>query len=441
VTSPVRVRTVVGMAAIGADPEALDELARALDRAGDELASVAARVDAALRRTDWDGPDAARFRHRWTGAHRRHLRAQAARCRSLARQVSRHAGEQRRAALSTGAPTDGARLPDVARSGRVLHGTMAASVGPWSASVSGTLRVDDLGDRRRVTYEDRQGAGIGISGGTGFRAMAGERVVAAGTTADAGVSATSTVRRTWTVEPDDLTTLLAALTLHDAVEAASGPMGRVRGHVLRAVDVLTGGRLPAPSLDGAERTEDLVAVELGAAGWAALGAGSSTSRTAAGELSGRLAVGVAREGRDRWLLLEADGAAAAGIGSLLGDPTGLLDAAGTVRVEVPVGGDARPLLVTATSDDGDGEQILRLALDGELAAPALDAGRRAIEALRRGDVDAAARALRSVRWDAGATAIEVSTVERTPSTAGFDAAVGPGSVRLDGTDEEWERRP
>ncbi|UDY37801.1 hypothetical protein [Dermatobacter hominis] len=435
------------MTAIGADPEALDDVARALVGAGDELARVAVRVDAALGRTPWDGPDGDRFRRTWSTAHRRRLHDQAERCRDLAGQVARHAAEQRRATTSTGAPTAATRLPGLAQSGRVVRGAIEGSFGPWSASIEGALRIDDLGALRQVTYEDTLGAGIGATAGSGVRGEAGGHGASAGTTGTAGAAVESTIRRSWTVRADEVAPLLAALALQDSVDGTGGPIGRASGQVARAIGALTGGHVAPPSLAAPRRTEDLLAVELGAAGWAALGAGGpSTSRSASGEVSGRLAVGVAQEGRDSWLVLEADGSVAAGIGSLLpadGDG-GLGGATGSLRIEVPVQGrDGRPLVITAiTAGGSDGEQqVLRLAVDPEVASDAVDSGRRALEALGRGDVDDAVESLAGVRWDPGAVAVEASTIRAEPSTAGFDATIGPASVGVEGSDEEWTRRP
>jgi hypothetical protein len=431
------------VAAIGADPEALDGLARTLAASGDELTALASRVDAALRAADWDGPDGDRFRTAWRSAHRNRLRTAAEGCRGLARQVSRHADEQRRAATATGAPTAATRLPPPPVSGRVLRGSIEGSVGPWSAALTGTLHIDDLGHLRRITYEEELGAGVAPTGGSGVRGTFDGSAASAGTTGTVGISAVSTVRRSWTVPRDEVVGLLASLALQESVAGTGGPLTRVGGQVTRAFGALTGTSLGPPALVAPDRTEDLVSIEVGAAAWAALDPDASGSRTATGGLSGEAAVGLAREGDDSWLVLEADGAAAAAFGTLLADGDGLA-ARGSLRLEVPLHGRAdRPMVVTATTEDAaDGDrEVTRLAVDPVLADAAVDGARRAVDALRRGDVDGASEALRSIRWDPGAVAVDVTTIVAERSDVGLDVAIGPGSVSFAGTDDEWRRRP
>ena len=439
-TAPALFRTVGAVAAIGADPEALDGVAGALRGAGDELADLARRLDATLGAAGWEGPDADRFRRSWRSTHRSDVHGAAEDCRDLARRMARHADEQRRAAAGTGAPTRATELPPPAPSGRVLRGTVEGSFGPWSAALTGTLRIDDLGERRRVTYEEDLGAGVGVTGGSGVRGALGGHQVAAGTSGAVGVGVASTVRRSWTVDRDDVVGLLAALALQESSAGASGPLARAGWQLTRVVGALTGTGLGPPQLVRPERTEDLVAIELGAAGWAALGSADGGSGTARGDVAGRVAVGVAHEGEDSWLVLEADGTAAVAIGRLFPDGAG---ADGSLRIDVPLhGADDRPMVITTTGEGPDGDrEVTRLAVDPEFAGAAVDGGRRALEALSRGDADGAAAALASVRWDPGAVAVDVTTIAVDHEEGGLDASVGPASVSFAGSDEEWERRP
>lgn len=82
---------------VGADPDQLDELGRAMAGAADLLASVRARVQSQVHGLGWSGSDADAFRHAWDGVHRRTLEAAADRLHDAATTLHRNAEEQRQA--------------------------------------------------------------------------------------------------------------------------------------------------------------------------------------------------------------------------------------------------------------------------------------------------------------------------------------------------------
>lgn len=440
------------MAAIGADPEALEAVARTFRSVSDELDRVVRSVDTAIGRARWIGSDAERFGRDWQALHRRSLHDGSARCRTLAERVVAHAAQQRRASLSTA----GTSLPPRSGPTTVLHGTVGASLGIVSASASGTLTVSASGSERTVTFTDARSGGVGVTVGSGLHAAAGDTVVGTGATAGVFAGVDNRTTRTWTVPASGLTSLLLALGVEQ--ELSHSPAAAFERSVaqglrgLRTIGDVVGLGLPGVPASASSvllppprRTEDLLGIAVGASAWAALGGGPSTSPTGAeGTASGRLAVGAASEGSRRSVVLEAEGSAAVGIVRatplLLGARRDGVAATSRLRIEVPVGrADGRPLLATLTSTDGDGEDVVQIAVEPSVAGPALRAARTALDAARRGDLPRAVRALGRVVAPEHAVQIDAARTVLRSSRLDAGAVAGTGSLELTGRVEH--RRP
>ena len=99
-------------------------------------------------------------------------------------------------------------------------------------------------------------------------------------------------------------------------------------------------------------------------------------------------------------------------------------------------------MLTATTEragEPGGSEVVRVAVDPELASDAVRSLRRGLGELAGGDVDGAVRALGEVRWAPGSVAIDVTSTSSAPSEASFGAAAGVGSLAFEGVDEEWTR--
>ena len=96
---------------VGADPEQLDELGRAMAGAAQQLSAVSTRVRAQLHAVEWSGSDAQAFRHAWDAVHRRILEAATTRLHDAASTLHRNADEQRQASAVTGPAGGGTAAP------------------------------------------------------------------------------------------------------------------------------------------------------------------------------------------------------------------------------------------------------------------------------------------------------------------------------------------
>lgn len=450
------------MAAIGADPEALDVLARGLRAASGDLGSTVGRIEAAISRSGWSGPDAERFRRAWQSSHRRAIQEGSARCRTLADRIDRHAAEQRRASLATGAPAGGPHRRTAPTDATVLRGVLSGSVGVVSASLTGTLMIEELGDRRRVTYTDDVTAGLSTSAGSGARARWNDHVIGKGAVAGVACGLDNRVTRTWTIDEAELPMLLLGLAVEQGLDhSPSGLMSRSIAQAARLADSLgdaVGGLvgIDVPDAAGAvsvsplprpQRTEDLVGVVAGATAWAAAsgavaGAPSGADTTA----SAGFRVGTAEEAGRRSLLFEAEGSAAAAVlratPVLAASRDHLAGDAGSIRVEVPVGSeDRRPVLITVTDHDQDGEEVVRVAVDPSVAPEAAHAAERTVARLRDGDVAGALRSLRDLRAVDDAIAIDTSSVRVRSDRAAVDGVGAVASLAVEGTVERRSSRP
>lgn len=443
------VRTVGPMTAIGADPDALDAFARALSGASGDLDRAVARIDAALRRSGWSGPDAERFHRSWRGAHRGRLTERADALRTLGLHVRRHAAEQRRASFSTFGTTGATRIEPM-RDATVVDGELTASVKLLSGSVKGTVTIEEAGDRRLLTYSREAGIGVDLSTGAGIEVHAGDTGsgdVRAGEGAAAGASAfVEGVRReTFSVDAGDVPLLLAGLVAREGVGVLSAALPGASVLVERAADTM----LPDPV-----RTEHLAGVEVAAGAWVAKGGGFGPASAAS--VSGQVRVGVAESHGESTLVLEADGDVAAALvatpaaahvlaagsatstGAGLAEVFGLgrqsVDAAWSVRVEAPLGSrHARPLLVTATSTTGESQLVTRIAIDRSTAGPAASQLVAALESARSGDVRAAVGSLRSLRLPEGSYDVDFTMVALDRSDGGGSVSTPVPGVSVDGS--------
>lgn len=445
------------MTAIGADPEALEALARGLRSTSGELEATLRRLEVTTARVSWSGPDADRFRRSWQTVHRRALRDSAVTCATLARRIDLHAAQQRRASLDTGTPSaPGRRTAPPARV-TVLHGTVAGSIGVLSGSLSGKLEIEDLGRRRRVTYTDDVAAGLGVAAGGGGRVSWNDHVMSSGATAGANIGLGDRVTRTWVLDAAALPMLLTALAAEQGF--LHSPAGAMAKSVTRAANLLDaagdalGIDLPGPprgsgsALPAPQRTEELVGVVVSAAAWAA--APSSTTGFpggAEGSITTRFSVGTAQETGRRSLLFEAEGSAAAAVlrssPLLMSTREHLVGEPGSIRVEVPVGTHRRdPVVITLTRRDDQGEEVVRVAVDPSAAPGAAAAARRAVEHLRDGDGAGAVRSLAGLRAPLASMSIEVSNTGIDGDRVAAEGVGAVASLTVDGTVEHRSPRP
>jgi len=80
---------------LGADPDALDHLARTLATTGDDLSATRKRLDRPIHSTPWNGRDADRFRRSWDNEYGRAIVDAAAFLKEAGSELHRQADEQR----------------------------------------------------------------------------------------------------------------------------------------------------------------------------------------------------------------------------------------------------------------------------------------------------------------------------------------------------------
>ena len=430
------------MTAIGADPDALDALASALSGASGELDRSARRIDVALGRSGWSGPDAERFRRSWSAAHRGRLQERAAALRTLGRQVRHQAAEQRRASFSSFGATAATRfepLPDAT----VIDGKLTGSVKLLAGSLQGTLTIEEVGDRRQVTYSRQVGLGVDASTGSGVEVHTGDMRAGEGATAGASAFVEGVQSETYSVDADHLALLVAGLAAREGVRTLPVALPGASRIVDRAVGAALGDPI---------RTEQLIGVEGAAGGWAATG--SWVGPALATSISSQTRVGVAEADGARTLVMEAEGDVAAalvgtpaaarelassdhaetGIADVLGLGQHSVDAAWSVRIEAPLDdGSELPILVTATSTGGDDRVITRIAIDPSAAGIAALQVSAALDAARSGDVGGAVRALRSLRLPDGSYDVDFTTVALDRRDVGGSLITPVPGVSVDGS--------
>ena len=429
------------MARLGADPEELERLAHRLHDAAGRLTSLGTGVGARLRRSPWHGPDAEAFRSRWQHHLAPALRDGAAGCRRAARDLHRHAAEQRRAAAGpahrTGPIRPGAARrrtpPHLPRRIEVIGARLDGGYLLGAGGLGTTATVEHLGGGRlRVTVSDARAAGVQVGAGRSAGVSTPDAGAASGGSAAAAARLESADSRTWTIDRHHLPLLLAMAGLRQGFGWA--PLGSVVTDAARLAGRSFGdGPLPGPHPD---RTERLRGVGLAAA---LAAGGGGTSATAAGSMS--LLAGTA-EGAGgtsavvRWsesgeLLLGRRLAAAAGFDA----PAARAEL--HVGVEVPTGhgADRRPIEVALETTTGDLRTVRRTWVDPAEAPRLAAALRRSVELLAAGDVGGAERQLAGT---AAAVAAARTTVDHfrvgrsglaIPVTAGAGSAT-PSFQRL-----------
>lgn len=87
---------------LGADPEQLRDLAKSLNRSGEDLNRAASTLQEGVTRLRWVGPDADAFKNRWSSHMRPTLRTAAGELDRVSRTLLAQAEEQERASSDTG---------------------------------------------------------------------------------------------------------------------------------------------------------------------------------------------------------------------------------------------------------------------------------------------------------------------------------------------------
>lgn len=453
---------------LGAEPEALRNLSGSFRSSAARLDSMAAELEASLRRSGWQGPDATRFLGAWGSVHRRALALLAERCRHSATVLDRQAREQTLASSADATAATGARpgtavrqglsvepgwtavrVPEPPRVETFATGGLVIGAGFGMLTLDGEVSVADLGDGRSlVTWSDDTSLGLATAIGGSVDVSVDGSVTAvpvAGAEASAAAGLGATVRRSWEVPSPEVAGLLAAL----AVERASF-MATRRSDVPvmagRAADAVVGflaGRDPglgervgrATTSPPPAHVERLVGVDTSAALRAGAAAGGGVSADTSGGI--RLGERAAHDGSARSVVLELDGDLAHRVGGSLTGSLGLPDHAGdtrtSLRIEVPDGPATELHLTTRVEQDGGlTEQRVAVDLHRVVGHPEL---RWAIGSLRAGDPGAALAHLSTVELPPDAVDVSVihPDLDRSGGSAGASASVGLGAaVRVHG---------
>lgn len=88
------------MAQLGADVEALDQLARRFDEEAAKIEQTVSIISSQVNSTWWQGTDADRFRSDWESAHTSALRQVAEQLKSAGQACSSQANQQRQTSSS-----------------------------------------------------------------------------------------------------------------------------------------------------------------------------------------------------------------------------------------------------------------------------------------------------------------------------------------------------
>lgn len=455
------------MAAIGADPEQLDEVARALDLASGELRRAASGIDARLRTAGWHGADAERFRAEWRSRYRQDLVGRADLLGSLSRSVRRHIGEQRRASESTGPASPVATLPAAPARSTSYEVDAGGSIRILRLDGGLRLTIEELGDLRRVSLTRDVGVGVDLSATRGWTSTVGDVDLGHGASAGVQGSLVGTATETWTVTDDELAGFLLALGTDALVP--HGPIDALAAGadlVDRAGDLLGGlvgvdpPDLPdvGVGLPPADRTEHLFGLSGAAGAWATLsllpsggtGGGAGASVDARHEVR----VGVADGPDGSSAVLEVRTAAAAEVDASapgLGGTGRSGEVSTLLRVEVPVSDGGvdhdRPVLISRTTHVPDQpaglSEVTRIAADPELADVMVEPLREAIGRAAAGDVTGAALDVGDVqRLLARVASVDAQTeVTLLETTTDGHVAGDIGVVAVSGTASTTQQRP
>ncbi|MEZ5311228.1 MAG: hypothetical protein R2735_11655 [Microthrixaceae bacterium] len=457
------------MTQLGADPDQLKALATQFRRASVELGRSQGAIEAQLRRSGWNGPDAHGFRSAWSARHRPLLGESVELCRRVSKQLDRHADEQILTSGSLGAAGTathtGTGGPSV-RSGGNLGGrpdghapappripnsidSLQLGVEATVASILGsskhqvTIQAFD-GDRHEITITDVDAVGAKGSVGASFKAGGAVDV-------DLGGSTKGTIgmvtRRTYVTDGDSVNAMVAyaeaARASRRAVEMS--PMAiplQIAGGVFSWVADRVG--LPLDLLPEPSRVETLAEVAVSGKLAADLPVGSELSA----KLTGVLRAGTADVGDDRSYVFEAEGAVAHSLGASLGflpmkansKPSvsnSAKAASGRIRIEYFDDRDDRRATVTTESVQSSAmhRSVTTIDLSGERGERAASSLLDAVEKVRDARVTEAIDSVRS---------IEFATESLTTRSATFDidtthdnaagASVGEGAtIGLEGT--------
>ena len=134
----------------GMNLEEVESLGRVLQHHGERIAAISAELESSVVGSEWEGPDADRFRHEWWPVHRSDLLATGEQLRGFGQSALNNAREQRTAS-DPGAP--GSRLGGVVSTS--LAGP-ATAVPPAGASAVGADHGELPGSRR--TWQEVQSA-------------------------------------------------------------------------------------------------------------------------------------------------------------------------------------------------------------------------------------------------------------------------------------------
>jgi hypothetical protein len=338
------------MTRLGADPDDLRRLAGALRRAADGLDVTATRTGHRLRAARWTGTDAGRSVSDWDRRHRPTLVGAATACRRAAADLDRQAVEQTVAAGPAGPrATAPSAFPTAPERTETFTGTLSVGAGPVAVTtgMSATVeRVPGPTDRVVVT-EDADGA-LGATASSGAWLAVDGAPMGGGAAGAVSAALGAVRRRSWEVPDGEVTGLLGAVALSRV--AASHP---VTGVLDRLRPVVWG---PA-TVDRPHRTEELVTVELRAAGHLA-GPGIGAAALAEGSWS----IGHGRDATGASLLIEHEGrgsvATRTALLAVAGLPAGgvpSVDLRTQVRLHLapPSADGARQVLVTLQARAGD----------------------------------------------------------------------------------------
>ena len=455
------------MADIGADPDQLEALAQGLSSASGDLRRSVAGIDAKLQRAGWHGRDADRFRTAWRSRHRRDLIGRADAFGSLASEVRRHAGEQRRASASTGPASPVATLPPTPTTSTTYAVDAGGAIRFLRLDGGVHLTIEELGDERRVTLARELDGGAELSASQGWAAAVGSVEVGQGASAGVEGSLLTSMQETWTVDADALSGLLLGLGLDAVVPTVPlGAWNHASGFVNDAGDVLGGliGLDPpdVPGIDvGApqpEQTEYLIGLGGAVGAWSTVTALPFSRRVGGAAMSaeGRheVRVGFADGTDGSSAVLDVRSTGSVGFeadASAIGSTARGADVSSTFRMEVPLaaGGvdPTRPVLITQVThlpDQPAGEaEIVRIAADPVLAEVLLDPLRTAISMAGTGDVTGAAGAVGDVTRHLAMVAAVDAEREVSLLVTSTDAhlAGDVGVVAVSGSATTAERRP
>lgn len=443
---------------LGADPDHLSGLARALREAAGRLDTLSSGLARRLRHVHWTGADAVAFDRAWHASHRPALARSAAGLTEMARRLDLQRQQQLAASGAGASATTIALEPrDLGRSVQAppalaplppleqrFRGTLEARVGPVTGSLSGDLVIQHLdGDRRRVVLTQAVGLGGVLAAGSGADVAVGgphgAGSITSGGSADAALRGGVLERRAWVVDADRVDDLLARLAMEQSATAAvrtadpqvtlADAAGRVVGRVTGSDPQWDLGVAMATAVPTPISQERLAEVEL--AGGSAVGLGGVLGLGARAQGSVIARLGTLHQGATSSTVLELHGSGTAALTSTLLRRAGVslptdVHRATSLRVELPRAGDHLLVRAAITTDEQVHDTALRIELDGPggLRAGADAAALQLRRSLIDGDADAAVSSLAQLQL-ADTTA---QLVTADGALSGHSARVGAGAA-------------